>query len=63
MRFKRHMITSNKSAAESIMETLKMKEQLLNKVEIIVAKGQIAHHEECLLLSRSLQKSYVAEVV
>ena len=38
-----------------------MKEQLLNKVENILAKGKIAHHEKFLLLTQCFQKSSAAE--
>ena len=33
-----------------------MKEQLLNKVEIIVVKGDIAHYEQFLLLPQCILK-------
>ena len=35
--------------------------KLLNKVEIIVAKGEIASFEQLLLLSKCFQKSSAAE--
>ena len=38
-----------------------MKEQILNKVEIIVAKEEIAHHEQFICLSQCFQKSSAAE--
>ena len=38
-----------------------MKEQFLNKIENIVAKGEIAHHEQCLLLPQCFQMSPAAE--
>ena len=38
-----------------------MKLLLLNRVEIIVANGEIAHYEQFLYLSQCFQKSCVAE--
>ena len=38
-----------------------MKEQLLNKVENIVAKVEIAHHEQFLLLSQCFQNMSAAK--
>ena len=35
---------------------------LLNRVEIIVAKGEIAHDEQFLLLPQCFQRSLAAEV-
>ena len=36
-----------------------MKEQLLNKVENIVTYGEIAHHEQFLLLQQCFQNSSI----
>ena len=35
--------------------------KLLNRVENIVANGEIAHNEQCLLLTQCFQKSSAAE--
>ena len=40
-----------------MLKSLKMKEQLLNRVETIVAKVEIAHHEQFLLLKQCFQMS------
>ena len=40
-----------------------MKEQLLNKVENIVAKGEIVQHEQFLLWSQCFQKLSAAEAL
>ena len=51
-----------KTISQISMKTcLRMKEQLLNKVENIVTKGDIAHFEQFLLLSQYFQKSSAAE--
>ena len=42
-------------------ESLSLWLQLLKRVENIVPKGVIAHHEQCLLLSQCFQKSSAAE--
>ena len=40
-----------------------MKENLLNTDENIVAKGEISHHEQFLLLAQWFQKSSAAEAL
>ena len=40
-----------------------MKEQLLNKVETIVKKGEIAHYKQILPLSQCFLKSSAAEAL
>ena len=44
------------------METLYMKKYLLNKVENIVAKGEIAHNRQFFLLPQYFQKLTPIEV-
>ena len=37
------------------MLTLQMQEQVLNKVENVVSKGEIAHYQQFLLMQKGLQ--------